>query len=134
MYNLSADQLKSLETFIGKIPDSLIKSRCEKWLEEIKPTEKITSELMEQFVGFSTHLPVNLQNFPQSFAMAVKNTPHLQEEQQDSKKREQIDLNLLASESIKEVKTIEPTKKKEEPLHKRDIKPVKKTPLAKKNK
>jgi len=138
MYTLSKESLKTLEAFIEKIPDSIIRARIEKWLGEVKPTMRITSEAMEEFVNFSTHLPQELQNFPQSFSMAVKNTPQIEEDDKvnvevEKDKGEPVDLNKIAADSIKGVKVQEGTENKEEPLHKLVTKETAKKATVKKS-
>ena len=118
MYTLTDEQIASVKTFIGKIPDSLIKSRCEKWLAEVEPTKRATSEQMEQFVAFATHLPVELQNFPQSFAHAVKNAPETIKREAEQKTVQGANLTALATASIASVPNVSAPDNKEETLHK----------------
>lgn len=103
MYNLTDAQLKSAETFIGKLEDSMVKSYIEKLFAEVKPTMRMTSEQMEKLVSFSTHLPVEVQSFPQSFSNAVKSG---------------IDSLSDLDGSIADVKNKKAPKNKEEVLHK----------------
>ena len=79
MYILSDGQLESLKSFIDKLDESLIKSRVQRWFDKLKP-ERVLSEEMEEFVGFATHLPNELQDYPQAFAFAVKNGDETPEE------------------------------------------------------
>jgi hypothetical protein len=118
MYTLNSDIISSLETFAGKIPDSLIKSRVEKLIEEVKPTERITYEQLETFVSFATHLPKELQNFPQSFASMVRNIANT--EVREAKEDIQEPANLLdeVDDSISHVDDVNAPDNKEEPLHK----------------
>ena len=82
MYILSDDQLASVKSFIDKLDESLIKSRVQRWFDKIKP-ERVLSEEMEEFVGFATHLPKEVQDYPQAFAFAVKNGDETPEEAED---------------------------------------------------
>lgn len=118
MYTLTDEQVSSVETLIGKLGDSLIKSRIEKWLQEVEPTRRVTSEQMEQFVSFATHLPQNVQNFPQAFAHAVKNTTHTEIAEEAQGIEETADLIDTANESIEDVPDVDSPEDVEEPLHK----------------
>jgi hypothetical protein len=118
MYTLSDDQIASVEGLIGKLEDSLIKSRVEKWLAEVTPTKRVTSEQMEQFVSFATHLPKEVQNFPQSFAHTVKNAPETAKREASQDIQETAELNSLVDESIADVADASGAENSEETLHK----------------
>lgn len=117
MYTLNDDQIASIETFIGKIPDSLIKSRVEKWLAEIEPTRRVTGEQMEQFVSFATHLPKELQNFPQSFASSAKNANETTRREDKGEVAEKAELISLVDESIADVEDVDAPDNEEETVH-----------------
>lgn len=131
MYTLNDDQIASVKGFINKIPDSLIKSRCEKWLAEVEPTQRATSEQMEQFVSFSTHLPKELQNFPQSFAQSAKNLPETEKREAKEGTTETASLVETTNESISEVPDAKAPKNKEATLHKLGTKKDGKQQIAK---
>jgi len=118
MYILNESQIESVQSFINKIPDSLIKSRCEKWLAEVSPTGRCTSEQMEQFVSFATHLPNELQPFPQSFAQAIKNIPQTEKREARGEGGESANLMDGVDESISHVSDVSAPDNEEEPLHK----------------
>lgn len=117
MYALTDEQVSSLETFIGKIPESIIRSHIEKWFQEVEPSRRITSEEMGKFIGFSTHLPQSVQNFPQSFLMAVKNTPHTEIAESEHKEKDKTNLTSLVDESIEDVDDAEAPENVEQTLH-----------------
>lgn len=118
MYNLSKEQIESVESFIGKIGDSIVKSQYEKWLAEVRPTSRATPEQMETFVSYANALPHDLQNFPQSFAHAVKNTPEAEKREALNGTVAASDLVTLTNESIEGVKNVSSPENKEETLHK----------------
>ena len=118
MYQLKEEQIASVETFISKLEDSMIKSKVEKWFAEITPTGRVTSEQMNEFVALSAHLPKPVQNFPQSFAMAVKNTPETDKKELNFKAKDKTNLTAIVDESIEDVKNVKVPKNKEETLHK----------------
>ena len=117
MYNLSQEKIKSVEAFIGKIPDSMVKSHYEKWLAEVKPTERITSEQLEKFVSLAHSLPNELQNFPQSFAHMVKNVEATNETEKSEETKSKADLVGVVNSSISHVPNVSAPKDKEETLH-----------------
>lgn len=116
MYTLSDDQIASVETLIGKLESSLIKARIEKWLAEITPTKFATADQMEQFVSFGVHLPKELQDFPQSFAMAVKNAPEAYKREAAQDITETAELNALVDESIASVPDVSGEENSEDTL------------------
>jgi len=138
MYTLTPNAIASLLVFINKIPDSIVKSKYEKWFAEVEPTERITSEQMEYFVGLSTHLPVELQNFPQGFCMAAKNSSE-HTNSTDNKAGhtvENADLIELVDETIDALPDSDAPDNEEETLHKlaSDEKPSKSDKSVQKSK
>jgi|GEM_PF-3134976 len=127
MYTLNENQIASLLVFEGKIPDSMIKSKVEKWIAEITPTQRVTGEQMEQLVAFSTHLPKELQNFPQSFALAAKNLPETERREAKEENVVSADLVTLVDESIENVADADAPDNEEETLHKLGTKEKKKS-------
>lgn len=123
MYNLNEDQISAFEGFISKIPDSLIKSRCEKWLAEVVPTERVTAEQSEQLVAFATHLPKELQAFPQTFAQWLKNGENTDRRELKEDTAEPVDFAHEVNESIANVPDVDAPDNQEETLHKLNIKP-----------
>lgn len=117
MYTLNDDQVSSVETLIGKLNDSLIKSRVEKWLAEVEPTRRVTSEQMEQFTGFATHLPVAVQNFPVAFALSVKNGDETLRREDAGEVAEKAELNALVDDSIAHVADVDAPEDIEETEH-----------------
>ncbi len=117
MYNLKDEHVASLETFIGKLDDSLIKSKIEKWFAEVEPTRRVTSEQMERFVEFSVHLPVGLQDFPNSFAHTVKNTPETERREAAGEVTEAANLTETLDESISDVPDVDAPDDEEETEH-----------------
>lgn len=117
-YSLTQEQFDSAETFIGKLEDSMVKSHIEKIFAEVKPTMRITTEQMEKFVSLSNNLPTEVQNFPQSFSMALKNQPHLDNQEREVKDSKKINLMDHVDDSIKGVKNAKAPKNKEEIEHK----------------
>lgn len=103
MYQLNQDQIDSLENFIGKIPESLIRGRIERCFTNLETSKRVTTDDMETFVGLSTHLPVELQHFPISFALAVKNGPETERREAAGEVTEQADLTSVLDESIADV-------------------------------
>lgn len=73
MYQLKETQKTSLLKFISSLDGSIVKSKMEKWANDLDESGIITSEQMQAFVSFANNLPKGAQNFPQEFAMAVKN-------------------------------------------------------------
>lgn len=117
MYTSNDELIESVENFIGKLPDSMIKSHVEKWLAEVRPTGRITSEQLEKFVSFSTHLPKELQNYPQTFASWVKNgaTTEIREAKEGTV--ETANLGDIANDSIEDVDDVDAPDNEEETLH-----------------
>ncbi len=103
MYTLNDDQVSSLETFIGKIPESLIKGRIERCFQNLETTKRVSTDDMETFVGLSVHLPIELQYFPISFALAVKNQPETERREAEGEVTEQADLVSILDESIADI-------------------------------
>lgn len=103
MYTLTDEQIASVEGLIGKLESSLVKARIEKWLAEVTPTKSATTDQMEQFVSFATHLPKDLQAFPQSFAHTVKNAPETAKREAKENVLEKAELTSLVDESISDV-------------------------------
>lgn len=132
MYTLSDDQLSSVETFIGKLESSLIKSRVEKWLAEVEPTRRITGEQLEQFNTFATHLPKEVQYFPSAFVQTVKNTPETEKREAKEGTEEVADLTGTLDASIEDVADASGEENQEETLHK--LGKVKKTKTEKSSK
>lgn len=118
MYNLNDDQIKSLETFVGKIEESMVKSKIEKFIAEIKPTGRVTDEQMDNFISLSTHLPKETQNFPQAFEQAARTRPNTERLEKDLPHKEKTDLVGNVDDSISDVKNVKGTKNQEERLHK----------------
>lgn len=118
MPNLNSDQLAQVQNFINKLPDSLIKSQYEKWLAEVSPTQRATGEQMEYFVSRATHLPVEVQSFPQSWAAAVKNTPETEKREAVEGTKEKANLTSLVGDVISGVPDTNAPDNKEETLHK----------------
>lgn len=67
MATLTKKQIKSVEDFIKKLPDSIVKGNYEKWLSESREDGIITDEEMSKFVLLAINLPVEFQSFPQEF-------------------------------------------------------------------
>ena len=119
MHILSDEQVSSVEGLIAKLDSSLIKARIEKWLAEVEPTRRITSEQLEQFRAFALHLPKEVQYFPSSFVQAVKNAPTTLKREESEGIEETADLDYLVDESIAHVPDSSDTEENvEEPLHK----------------
>lgn len=72
MYTLSQEQLASLEGFIDGLDETMIKSRIQRWFDAVDP-QRVESTQLEEFVGFATHLPKEVQDYPQAFAFGVRN-------------------------------------------------------------
>lgn len=117
-YTTNAEIIASVEAFAAKIPDSLIKSRVEKWIAEVRPTERITYEQLEQFVAFSTHLPVELQNYPQSFAAWIKNGAETKVREDAGEVKATAELGKLVNANVAHVPNVNAPKNAEETLHK----------------
>ncbi len=117
MYTSNEELIDSLKTFVGKLQDSMIKSHIEKWIAEVEPTGRITSEQLEKFVSFSTHLPKELQNYPQSFAAWVKNGINTEKREAKEDIQETADLGSLVDESIADVPDVDAPDNEEETLH-----------------
>ncbi len=122
MYALNQEQIDSIESFIGKLEDSLIKSRVEKWLAEVEPTERVTSEQLEQFVAFATHLPKELQAYPQELAHWLKNGENTDRMEHKMDVAEPVDFAHEVNESIANVPDVDAPENKEETLHKLNTK------------
>lgn len=73
MYELNHDQIKSLNDFVGKIPDSIIKYKVEDWINDVTKKEVVTSEQLANLLSLQNGLPKDLQSFPESFAFWLKN-------------------------------------------------------------
>ncbi len=114
MYTLNDEQIASLEAFIGKLDDSLIKSKIEKWFAEVEPTRRCDSDKMERFVEMSVHLPVGLQYYPISFANTVKNTPETERREASGEVTETANLIDTVNESIEDVPDVDAPDDEEE--------------------
>ena len=117
MYQINDDQIASLEAFIGKLDDSIIKSKIEKWFAEVEPTRRATSEQMERFVEFAVHLPVGLQDFPNSFCHTVKNTPETERREAAGEVTEPANLTETLDESISEIPDVDAPDDEEQTEH-----------------
>lgn len=73
MYTLTENYISSVENFTKSLPDSIVKGNYERWLESVKPSGRIMSEQLEKFVSYANSLPKEFKNFPQQFALSVKN-------------------------------------------------------------
>ncbi len=122
MYALNQEQIDSIESFIGKLEDSLIKSRVEKWLAEVEPTERVTSEQLEQFVAFGTHLPKELQAYPQELAHWLKNGENTDRMESKQDTQEPVYFAHEVNESIANVPDVDAPDNEEETLHKLNTK------------
>ena len=71
MATLTKKQVKSVEDFIKKLPDSIVKGNYEKWLTESREDGMVTDEEMSKFVSLAINLPVEFQSFPQGFQHQV---------------------------------------------------------------
>ena len=103
-YIVNKEQIASVKNFISKIPESIVKSKYEKWMEEIEPLERITTDQMENFVGLALNLPVEVQAFPQAFSMAIKNTPNVAIMVAADSENKDVDLLKGVNESIAKAK------------------------------
>jgi hypothetical protein len=118
MYTLNEDQIKSVKTFIGKMPDSMVKSHYEKWLGEVEPTKRVTSEQLEKFVSFSNSLLPELQNYPQSFAYWLKNGVNTEKMESSDKNMKKANIGSDVDKSISKVEDVKAPENKETTLHK----------------
>lgn len=77
MYTLDEKQIAAAENFIKALPDIAVKGSYETWLERTIGDGRITPNEMEGFVALSHALPSEFQDFPQHFALCVKNGTEL---------------------------------------------------------
>lgn len=73
MYNLDETQMETVENFIKSLPETIAKGNYENWFERTKKDGRLSPHEMESFVALSHALPKEFQDFPQKFAIAVKN-------------------------------------------------------------
>lgn len=117
MYTSNEQQIESLKGFAAKLEDSMIKSHIQKWIAEVEPTGRITSEQLEKFLGFATHLPLELQNYPQSFIAWAKNGEVTEARELAEGTVETADLGATIDESISDVPDVDAPENEEETLH-----------------
>lgn len=131
MYTLNADLMASVEGFINKIPDSMVKSHYEKWLSEVTPTERVTAEQAEKFGSYANSLPKELQNFPQTWLQWLKNGETADKREAKEDISEPVDFAHEVNESIAHVPDTTAPDNKEQTLHslgkKQESKGVKKS-------
>lgn len=73
MYTTSEKQITAVEAWIKSLPDSTVKGKYEVWLEEVKKKKGIKTEELEKFVSMAGSLTAEFQNYPQEFALLIKN-------------------------------------------------------------
>jgi hypothetical protein len=78
MYQLKANKITELETFITKLENSIVKSKLEVLLAGVKLKKAITMEQMSSLVSLATHFPIGVQSFSQYFALSVKNNTEIE--------------------------------------------------------
>ena len=74
MYQLKKEEFKSLEDFCKGLPESLVRTKVERLIEEIEPTQQLKSEQLASLVSLAGEMPQEFQSFPQNFQMSLKNT------------------------------------------------------------
>lgn len=99
MATLTKKQVKSVEDFIKKLPDSIVKGNYEKWFTESREDGRITDEEMSKFVSLAANLPVEFQSFPQEFQHHVNSVNELADTPEPIKPK------TVTSEKIVEPKT-----------------------------
>jgi hypothetical protein len=90
MYNLTEKQFSKLDSFVDSLEESMVKSKAKVIADKVRPTLRITAELLENFVSLSTHLPREFQNFPQEFALSLRSGNDMEDadETEEVKKKE----------------------------------------------
>lgn len=96
--NLSPEQTKSFEDFISKIPISKVRSDIERIYDEVKNKGgRFTPEQLEEVNDRATHLPAELQTFPQVFLNWVKNGRDTELAEKDVPKKAKSNLDEHAN-------------------------------------
>jgi len=90
MYNLTKENIKSLEGFIKSIPESIVKSQVEALFVEPISKERVLTEQAEKFLSLVTHLPQNLQSFPQNWLLEIKTITSSSNEMEETKKEKEV--------------------------------------------
>lgn len=107
MYITNEEQIASAESFVGKIPESIVKGDYQRWILEVKKTLRITSEQLDKFVSLSHALPKELQNFPQSFRSLVKNSSSTAKQEAKEGTVQKAQLASVTDKSISKVPDVD---------------------------
>jgi hypothetical protein len=78
MYQLTENKIAEIENFYSSLEESMVKSKVEVLLSEIKLTGRIKEEQMASLVSLATHFPIGVQSFSQYFALSVKNNTEIE--------------------------------------------------------
>lgn len=74
---VTQEQADQFEDFISKIPVSKVRSDIERLWDKVKYSGfRFQTEQLDKLNDLATHLPAELQVFPQAFAHWVKNEDH----------------------------------------------------------
>lgn len=100
MYNLNDKQIDTLTEFVDCLEESMVKSKAKVIVDKVASVKRITAELLESFLSLAIHFPKEKQNFPQSFALALRTGTELEIAEDGT------------DEEVKEIKKEKDTKKK----------------------
>lgn len=101
MYAITEEQKTEMQSFIDKIPDSIVKSQIINLWNEILPTNRMTPEQLEKLMSFQNALPKELQTYPQTIAQWFKNDESTTkaEAKLDTPKEAKADLATMVADS-----------------------------------
>ena len=123
MYQLTDSQEKDVQSWISKLPDSIVKSQIINLFEEVYPTNRMTNEQLEKFLQFQNALPADFQQYPQIFAQWLKKdaTTTKEEDKLGIEKKSQADLKGVIADTHSHIKVDKNTgdtgEQKQEILH-----------------
>lgn len=75
MYNIDEELQDEVQSWIDKLPDSIVKSQITDLFDNVFPTQRMTVEQVEKFLSYQNALPKEFQAYPQTFVQILKN-PH----------------------------------------------------------
>lgn len=108
MYQLSNEQITELEKFISKLEVSKVRSDVERIYEIVKTeNNNIRREQLDQLNDLSTHLPQNLQSFPQVFRHWVVNGERTDQQEENTPEKSKAHLEEGVADLLEGEKTVD---------------------------
>ena len=95
MYNLTKNQITEFDSFLSKVPESMVRSHITRIWDMCKNNDRMTTEQAEKIGSFTGQLPTELQTYWNSFLHLLKNEALTQAVEEVNPGENKAQANLL---------------------------------------